>query len=74
MVRATNTGYSAIVDSHGNTLWLSQMNEYQTHLGTIYRRDTKTLYVRWGNWLNWTLAGLAVVMIAFTGIRRDRAF
>jgi apolipoprotein N-acyltransferase len=50
------------------------MNEYQTHLGTIYRRDTKTLYVRWGNWLNWTLAGLAVVMIAFTGIRRDRAF
>ncbi|PSO51525.1 MAG: apolipoprotein N-acyltransferase [Cyanobacteria bacterium SW_9_44_58] len=74
MVRATNTGYSAIVDPHGNTLWLSQRNEYQTHLGTIYQRDTKTLYVRWGNWLNWTLAGLSVTIIAFTGIRHNRPF
>ncbi len=63
MVRATNTGYSAIVDPRGNTLWLSSMNEYQTHLGTIYKQQTKTLYVRWGNWLNWVLLGLAIVII-----------
>ena len=49
--RATNTGYSAIVDPHGNTLWKSQINRYQTHAGTIYRRETKTLYVQWGDWL-----------------------
>ena len=49
--RATNTGYSAIVAPHGNTLWKSQINRYQIHAGTIYRRQTKTLYVQWGDWL-----------------------
>lgn len=63
MVRATNTGYSAIVDPRGNTLWLSELSEYETHLSTIYRRDTQTLYVRWGNWLNWVLLGLGGVVL-----------
>ena len=49
--RATNTGYSAIVDPHGNTLWISQINQYAIHAGTIYRRQNKTPYVRWGDWL-----------------------
>ena len=57
MVRATNTGYSAIVDPRGNTLWLSEMNQYETHIGTIYKQQNQTLYVRWGNWLNWILIG-----------------
>jgi len=70
MVRATNTGYSAIVDSRGNTRWLSQMNEYQTHLGTIYRRETKTPYVRWGNWFNWMLVGL-VMITGFSRLSRS---
>lgn len=50
-VRATNTGYSGIVDPHGRTEWLSRLNTYELHAATIYRRQTKTLYVRWGNWL-----------------------
>lgn len=50
-VRATNTGYSGFVDPHGRTLWISGYNTYQTHAETIYRRQTKTLYVRWGDWL-----------------------
>lgn len=50
-VRATNTGYSGIVDPHGKTEWLSQLNTYQLHAATIYRRETQTLYVRWGDWL-----------------------
>ncbi|WP_445634008.1 apolipoprotein N-acyltransferase [Nostoc sp. DSM 114161] len=49
--RATNTGYSAFVDPHGRTLWISGYNTYETHAETIYRRQTKTLYVRWGDWL-----------------------
>ncbi|MDF5737757.1 MULTISPECIES: apolipoprotein N-acyltransferase [unclassified Nostoc] len=49
--RATNTGYSAFVDPHGKTLWISGYNTYETHAATIYRRQTKTLYVRWGDWL-----------------------
>ncbi len=53
--RATNTGYSAIVDPHGRTLWQSEINQYQTHADTIYRRQTKTPYIRWGDWLTPTL-------------------
>ncbi|MHC5773016.1 apolipoprotein N-acyltransferase [Nostoc sp.] len=49
--RATNTGYSAFVDPHGRTLWISGYNTYETHAETIYRRQTKTLYVRWGDCL-----------------------
>ncbi|MEH2070211.1 MAG: apolipoprotein N-acyltransferase [Nostoc sp.] len=49
--RATNTGYSAFIDPHGRTLWISGYNTYETHAQTIYRRQTKTLYVRWGDWL-----------------------
>jgi len=50
-VRATNTGYSAFVDPHGRTLWISGYNTYEVHAETIYRRQTQTLYVRWGDWL-----------------------
>ncbi|MCC5635470.1 apolipoprotein N-acyltransferase [Nostoc sp. CHAB 5844] len=58
--RATNTGYSAFVDPHGRTLWISGYNIYQTHAETIYRRQTQTLYVRWGDWLTPLLLGLGV--------------
>ena len=51
VARATNTGYSAIIDPHGRTLWISQIDRYEIYAGTIYPRDTKTLYVRWGDWL-----------------------
>jgi apolipoprotein N-acyltransferase len=50
-VRATNTGYSAFIDSHGKTLWISRYNTYEIHAETIYPRQTQTLYVRWGDWL-----------------------
>jgi len=51
-VRATNTGYSGIVDPHGKTEWISKLNTYQLHAATIYRRETNTLYVRWGGLVN----------------------
>ena len=69
--RATNTGYSAIVDPHGNPLWISEMDEYVIHAQTIYRRQNKTPYVRWGDWLTPLLifiSGLSVV----TAIARRR--
>jgi apolipoprotein N-acyltransferase len=50
-VRATNTGYSGLIDPHGQVLWRSRSRIDQTHIVTLYRRQTQTLYVRWGNWL-----------------------
>lgn len=58
-VRATNTGYSGIVDPHGRTLWLSRINTYEIHAATIYRRQAPTLYVAWGDWLTPVLLGCA---------------
>jgi apolipoprotein N-acyltransferase len=60
-VRATNTGYSAIVNPQGKTLWISEKNTYQVHADTIYRRQTQTLYVRWGDWLLLGFWGIGAV-------------
>jgi apolipoprotein N-acyltransferase len=63
--RATNTGYSGIVDPHGRTLWISGINTYESHADTIYRRQTQTLYVRWGDWLTKVLLALSGVAWLF---------
>jgi apolipoprotein N-acyltransferase len=60
-VRATNTGLSAFVDPHGRTLWMSGHKTYEAHAETIYRRQTQTLYVRWGDWLTPLLLGLGAL-------------
>jgi apolipoprotein N-acyltransferase len=51
LVRVTNTGLSAAIDPHGQTLWKSSINQQVTHIAKIERRNTQTLYVRLGNWL-----------------------
>ena len=65
-VRATNTGYSGIVDPHGKTEWISKLKTYQLHAATIYRRETKTLYVRWGDWLMLLLLTLSLIVLGIT--------
>ncbi|MCS6793261.1 MAG: apolipoprotein N-acyltransferase [Oscillatoriaceae bacterium SKW80] len=60
-VRATNTGYSGIVDPQGKTVWISGINTYEIHADIIYRRQTQTLYVRWGDWLTPVLWGLGAL-------------
>lgn len=65
MVRASNTGYSAIVNPMGKTLWISQLNEYETHKDKIYRRDSLTPYVIFGDWLMWLLIISTVIILVF---------
>ncbi|MGA1622179.1 MAG: apolipoprotein N-acyltransferase [Synechocystis sp.] len=70
VARATNTGYSAIISPLGETLWLSDLNQYALHSGRIYRRYTQTLYVRWGDWLTILLlgvSGMALVKVRLLG-------
>lgn len=62
-VRVTNTGVSSIVDPKGRSHWLSTPNQRTTHLATLYRRQTQTLYVRYGDWLTPLLLGLSAVAI-----------
>jgi apolipoprotein N-acyltransferase len=63
-VRATNTGYSAFVNPHGRTVWISGHNIYELHAETIYRRQTQTLYLRWGDWLAPLLLVLGALALA----------
>jgi apolipoprotein N-acyltransferase len=51
LVRTTNTGLSVVINPRGITLWKSPLNQSVTHLATLERRTTRTLYVRFGNWL-----------------------
>ena len=60
---ATNTGYSAFVNPHGETVWQSGINTYEVRDATIYRRQTKTLYVRWGD-------RLTPLLLLFAGLMR----
>ncbi|MEL7051585.1 MAG: apolipoprotein N-acyltransferase [Cyanobacteria bacterium J06588_5] len=50
-MRVTNTGISGVVDPKGRSRWISEPGEWVTHIDTLYRRQHKTLYVRWGDWL-----------------------
>ncbi|MEG4033710.1 apolipoprotein N-acyltransferase [Microcoleus sp. S36b_A4] len=62
-VIATNTGYSAFVNPHGETIWKSGINTYEVRDVTIYRRRTRTFYVRWGDWLTPVLLVWAGLML-----------
>jgi apolipoprotein N-acyltransferase len=61
-VRASNTGYSAIIDPHGHTQWMSELNQFATHAHTIYRQHTQTLYVRFGDWLTPLLCTIGLLV------------
>ncbi|TVQ09602.1 MAG: apolipoprotein N-acyltransferase [Leptolyngbya sp. DLM2.Bin27] len=61
-IRVTNTGLSGVVDNRGRTLWLGEPQTYLTHSTTLERRQTLTLYVRWGDWLTPLLLGLTLVL------------
>jgi apolipoprotein N-acyltransferase len=61
-VRASNTGYSAVIDPHGRTKWISKLNEFAAHAHQVYRRDTQTLYVRFGNWLTPLLFAIGLIL------------
>ncbi len=69
-LRATNTGLSGVTDPHGHTLWLSQYREQDSYLAQIYRRQTQTLYVGYGDWLTPTLT-LGLLGMALLGKYRD---
>ena len=63
MVRVTNTGISGVVDPKGRSRWVSKSNTSVTYLSTIYKRQSRSAYVRWGDWLTPTLLLTAVALV-----------
>lgn len=66
MVRSSNTGYSAIIDPHGRTQWISKLNEFAAHAHQVYHRHTQTLYVQFGNWLTPLLLAIGLILLILT--------
>lgn len=70
-VRVTNTGISGIVDPKGRSHWISRPNTQITHLSSIYRRQSRSAYVRWGDWLTPVLLAAAALSIWSTRSQRN---
>lgn len=74
LLRATNTGLTAIIDHRGRLAELGPLFEPAVVTGEVRPRSGATPYVRWRDWpvVGVTGAGLAVVLLA--GRRRRRLF
>lgn len=68
LVRATNTGYSAVITPQGKTVWRSPLNQYAITEQTIFTRQTQTPYVRWGDWLSKVLWGGSAISLGAPGL------
>lgn len=64
LVRATNSGVSAIVDPAGRVVAQTQVGTRENLRGTVGLRTGKTLYSRFGGWLGWLAALLTLVPFA----------
>ena len=73
MLRATNTGISAIIDDGGRIVAQSAQFEVDTVTHSVQPRSGATPYVRWGNWPVVLLSGALLVAGALGGRRRPGA-
>jgi len=69
LVRATNTGISAIVDPYGNIVVRSQLGERTTLDGVAGYRTDQTMYVRFGDVFAYlsVLAAGAILLLGLVG-------
>jgi apolipoprotein N-acyltransferase len=68
-VQAANTGLSAIVDPHGRILMSSSIAQAELVRGTVGLRETKTLYVRYGDWFIYLALGILAFSLLITRLR-----
>jgi apolipoprotein N-acyltransferase len=70
-MRVTNTGLSGLVDSHGRTRWIGPPNRFITYPGTLYRHQTRSPYIAWGDWLTALLLGGMVIGIGRANLSKS---
>jgi apolipoprotein N-acyltransferase len=69
LLRATNTGISAIIDDRGRVAQRSAQFEVAVLTGPVQPRSGATPYVRWGNWPVVAGAILLVLLLLLLGRR-----
>lgn len=71
LIRATNSGVSAIVDPAGRIVARTGLLTQETLRGVVSPLEGETVYARVGDWPGWLAAAVVVTGLAF-GRRRDR--
>jgi apolipoprotein N-acyltransferase len=73
-VRSTNTGISAVIDAAGNVVAKAGVDERATLVASVVPdRNTSTLVVRYGEWLNPCALVFAIGIVAWAESSRRRA-
>jgi apolipoprotein N-acyltransferase len=67
MIRAANTGISAVIDAYGRVLASLDMQQQGIIDHRLPAARTATPYNRWGDWTLLALIGLLVAML-FVGV------
>lgn len=62
VVRATNSGVSALIDPAGRIVARSSLLTRENLRGKVYAIETTTLYQRFGDWLGWLAAFACLAM------------
>lgn len=71
VVRATNSGISALINPRGQVVAQTGLFREQTLSGTVYPRSADTLYSRHGDWVASFAGGLLLVVALMRRFRRS---
>jgi apolipoprotein N-acyltransferase len=63
LLRAANTGITAIVDPSGRVVGQTDLNRREDLVGTVPMLTGLSLYARWGDWLGWTSLALTLCFV-----------
>ena len=73
VARAARNGRLTLSDDRGRVLAEANSADRDAQLvGTVYLRDTHTLYARWGNWFGWLDVAALVLLLVLAWGRRVR--
>jgi apolipoprotein N-acyltransferase len=64
LVRATNSGISAIVDPLGRVVARTDLLAAQTLRGTVHLLEGRTVYARLGDWPGWLALAACGLLLA----------
>lgn len=67
LVRATNSGISAVVDASGRIVARGGLQTAENLRATVAQLDGRTLYVRGGDWAGWLAALVVAALFSRTG-------